>query len=331
MSPVRAKVKRSIMITLAALTVLPSAFFLACPSEGLLFLGIPFALIMAFVWWRHISQTPRITVSHDQINIGKDEWAWIQVKDLRGVRRGPLRSSSFDLRNLATVVSLAELVTGEDGPDFDNIPASKGTWYTEIEFTDGRVVRFRDDMYSNAWQIRDVIARKLQEPTADIRYIDPEETAKHVTGSFIYYQGFQLASIRGWLIWGTLLIGCSISLGVVTAFPGSVAAAIFALSGFVVTGGIFVAVSQTMPYVCLSEDCLVVTYHNVAWRREAFRLSDIEELSMEIDGGLVIQPKLWKTAVYTMPTIRRKQWDALRTELERKNVPVIDRRIYMYS
>ena len=330
MDPVRAKVRQSKMVVISAVAVLLSMVLLALPLTWAAVCGVPFLLLIGNMLKRHKSHAPGIIVANDGIAVNGKEYHWRQVKALRSVRKTIVPGfGSVDPRAVEAVEQAASMLNDESIQHFDTDTPAQIVWISEIEFANGELVRFRDDMYTNTWQIRDVILKKIEDSACNIRYTDPFETAGQVNGYFTWYRGLQFASAKGWVMWIALFLGCLVSLIMGGLAPGMWAFIILFAGCFGLA--LFVACSQSMQYIGLSDKYLLIGYYNLPGRSEVYMLSDVEELALEIDGGLSLHVKGWKSSTYTMPTISRKQWDTLRDELERRNVPVIDRRIYMYS
>ncbi|HJP64455.1 MAG TPA: hypothetical protein VJ844_13505 [Mucilaginibacter sp.] len=182
-----------------------------------------------------------------------------------------------------------------------------------------------DDMYFNVptvkTHIQNIAVQKgFLEPT-------PERSihfANAADGNFKFYDGRQLCSFSGIVLWGMILM--LVLAGLVDLFEKQhivliIFAPIFSLMALIL-------LSMQMKYFAVSEKLFLIKTHNFFWLKTIYKLSDIREVVFELAKGRMVNYTLriifndFTTATYPAATLWSKTWLQLKADLESKGIKV---------
>lgn len=179
---------------------------------------------------------------------------------------------------------------------------------------------FLDSLYSNTGEIKrfiqDVIIEKKPFASTAISAASAEETSGE---TFAAYKGVQLYNYRGILLW--LIELALVYVAIVNRTSNG--ALVFCLITALVS---FLGFSYFMNYFELSDRFLLVSNHNLLWKKKLYRLSDIKEVVFEQPDKMPVCLRIitndFESKHYPAATLWDKDWRALKKALESKNVPV---------
>ncbi|SDE46361.1 hypothetical protein SAMN05216464_106235 [Mucilaginibacter pineti] len=202
-------------------------------------------------------------------------------------------------------------------------PGIKFTGITEgmkIQFIGGPDIYLYDDLYTNIAPVKRFIARHVigQDEIPEYELHRPD-LSDVVNEKFVYYKSAQFLNHRGIIIWLSLFL--LLYLGIINHFQ--VGWLLFIVLGWICFRGI----SGTMYYFGVSDNYLIVKNHNLFWKKELFKLTEIKEAVFEMPGNkrpnpLRIITKDFKSNVYKAGKLWDKNWRALKKALESKGVHV---------
>jgi len=256
--------------------------------SGLVFLAVGVSL--PYAYWKH---SPKITVDENYIRFGNQEF---YLEDI-------------DHYDLTTKVPFRYIIA---------VPMEGST----ITFRNGTVKTFFDDMYANSWEIKSFLHRTINktdyipQPITNFEQSLIESERKDV------FKGNPFISFRGILLWGGIAMFIQVyskgnyednSAGMLVAFLS------------VVLFWFFVH-SWSMHYFNLTKDFLIIKNHNLLWRKRHVRLSDIEEVVIEVPekqaNTMRLITKDFKSSLYPAGTLRTQTWCDLIERLVEKGISV---------
>lgn len=191
---------------------------------------------------------------------------------------------------------------------------------TSIVFKSGAKRVFLDGFYSNTGEIKrfiqDIVIDKKTFVSAAIDSPGVEEASGE---NFTTYIGAQLYNYRGIALWLIEIVMIYIVLLNRASHVSLVFCAIImplSLLGF----------SRFMNYFELSDRFLLVRKHNLVWRKQLYRLSDIKEVVFEQPEKMPVCLRVitndFESKQYPAGTLWNKDWRALRKALTERNVSV---------
>jgi hypothetical protein len=260
----------------------------------------PVSLFMAFyIVFRYIKNAPMISVDKTKIEFNDETFYWDNLDKIE--------------------------LTGKKSFKFIfNVPMEGSM----LQFKDGTLKYFFDDMYSNTWQIKSfiqqIIINKQQNPEIPTYKVDKEEISNE---DFENFKGNQFTSLRGITFWGMLgFFLLLISTGNNTPTTGFLI--FFGTIGMI----LFLFNSYLMHYFSLSDRYFVIRNHNYLWMRKIYRNKDIKEIVFEtrdkMPNCLRIITDDFRNKIYPAATLRDKTWLNLKTKLEAKGIIVRNECIY---
>jgi len=191
-----------------------------------------------------------------------------------------------------------------------------------LQFKDGQTKYIFDDMYQNSWQLKSFLKQVVIDKK-DFALQTPNNINTTELDNEYYdtFEGNQFTSLRGILLWGFIVF---FTYTVLTS-NGSHKTASFLVYIFFSVLWFFLH-SLTMNYFKVSENFMVIKNHNLLWRRKAYRLSDIKEVTFETQGKmpncLRVITKDFRNKLYLAATLSDKTWLELKDKLESYNISV---------
>ncbi len=189
-----------------------------------------------------------------------------------------------------------------------------------LKFKGEREKYIFDDMYSNSSQIKVFIQQVVVDKSAvEAIKLQPVPSVIHET--FIKYNGYQLLSFTGIMMWFLLTPAIFLFIKAALIFN------IDQMIGFVAFGIIwFFFWGFKMYYFELSDNYFEMRLHNIPWFKKVYRLSDIKEIVFEQPykrpTSLRIITNDFENTLYPASTLRNKRWMELKADLEKKNIKV---------
>ena len=191
-----------------------------------------------------------------------------------------------------------------------------------LKFKDGQTKYIFDDMYQNSWQLKSFLKQVVIDKN-DFAVQQPHNIDKSELDSDYYdtFKGNQFTTLRGILLWGfigffTYTVLTSQKTHNTTSFL------IYVIASIVW----FLIHSLTMNYFEVSQNFLVIKNHNLLWRKKAYRLSDIKEITFETQGKmpncLRVITKDFRNKLYPAGTLKDKIWVELKDKLESCEIKV---------
>lgn len=192
-----------------------------------------------------------------------------------------------------------------------------------ITFRDGTVKTFIDDMYANSWEIKSFLHRCINKVEYIFQPITRFEQSLIDSERKDVFKGNQFTTISAIALWGGLVAFIMAYLD--GNFQNSIGMLLVLLTILTIW---FLFHSWFMNYFCLTKNILLVKNHNLLWRKNYYRLSDIEEVVIEMPDKhpycMRIITKNFKSKLYPAATLRTRTWHRLIEELEAKGVSVRD-------
>jgi hypothetical protein len=191
-----------------------------------------------------------------------------------------------------------------------------------LKFKDGQTKYIFDSIYENSWQLKSFLKQVVIDKT-EFTVQSPHNIDKSELDNEYYdtFKGNQFTSLRGILLWGAIGF---FTYAVLTSKTTRKTASLIVYIFFSFLW--FFLLSLTMNYFQVSQNYLVIKNHNLLWRRKAYRLSDIKEVTFETQGKmpncLRVITKDFRNKLYLAATLGDKTWLELKDKLESYNITV---------
>ncbi len=192
-------------------------------------------------------------------------------------------------------------------------------------FKDGTEQSLLNDMYLNLWQLKQFVQQVVVDKQSYTGYTCPAVKKEEVGDDlFQYFRGNQFTSGRGIMLW------VSIPLIVVSVSHSDDLTDIIAcfITFLPVLYPLFYFWSLALNFFGVSGHFVVIKNHNIFWRKKYYRIADILEAIFDPGGhlgsSLHIVTKDFKTRSFPAGTLRKRHWQALKEELERRGIVVHD-------
>ena len=190
-----------------------------------------------------------------------------------------------------------------------------------LKFKNQTEQRLIDSRYANIAEIKQFIQHQIIEKESIPALVEPIDQSEIENQQFVIYKGIQFINFRAIIMW-LFIVPIAISLISNYNKPGIV---IFLL----LTAYFLVKIiSWYLYYFEVSDNYLVVRNHNLFWRKDIYRLSDIGEIVFEMPnkmpGCMRVITKDFNGKLYRAATLSNKKWNALKDDLERKKIPIRD-------
>lgn len=290
-----------LLMMLCGLGFLMVYMFVGLYSEGklkasdyvILLLGLTLLWMAFYTTRQFFKASPKITVDETSILFPGEKYKLADIKKIKLTGKVPFKL-------------------------LFNIP----TEGISLTFKDGTQKYLYDGMYANTWQIKlfleKVVIKKQDWQESSISKVD-SKLLKHE--HIDIFKGTQLTSLRGLSLWG--IIGFFVYLPILHEPSPTTEGVIF----FVVFSVLwFLYGSWLMHYFGLSKEYFIVRNHNLLWRKQIYRYTDIKEVVFEtqlrMPHCLRVTTKDYRNKLYPAGTLRDKTWMALMRELGRKGVKV---------
>lgn len=192
-----------------------------------------------------------------------------------------------------------------------------------IEFRDGTIRYFYDDMYSNFWILKQFLQQTLNKSEeVNINTTNKDNSAKLIDEEIGYFKDNQLRSVNGFVFWLVLLFFLLLSF---FASQSNVA------KGILMIYFLFFIFwlpynSWLMHYFGISKNFFVVRKHNSFFKKHIYALSDIKEIVFEtkyrMPNCLRVTTNDFKNKFYPADTLKDDTWIELKEALESKGVKV---------
>lgn len=192
-----------------------------------------------------------------------------------------------------------------------------------IEFRDGTIRYFYDDMYSNFWILKQFLQQTLKKSAeVNIITIRKVKSVELKDEEIVNYKNNQLKSINGIIFWLVLLIFILLLL---FASQSNTA------KGLLIVYFLFFIFwlpynSWLMHYFGISKHFFVVRKHNSFFMSDIYSLTDIREIVFEtrykMPKCLKVITSDFKSKLYPADTLKDDTWLELKEILENKGVTV---------
>ena len=191
-----------------------------------------------------------------------------------------------------------------------------------LYFKDGSTKLIFDDMYENSWELKSYLKQVIIEKKNFT--IEESSQVNNLELNNEYYDTFkdnQFISLRGISLWG--LIGFFLYMLLTSSKrPPTVFVVFFSLfSIFWLTFHAWL-----MHYFEVSDRYFVVKNHILVWKRNAFSLTDINEIVFEtrnkMPNCLRVITKDYKNKLYPAGPLHDKTWLELKDRLESNGIKV---------
>lgn len=267
-------------------TLKPKQTFLPLVSIG----AYIFTIYLVYCYFRNV---PIFSVDNEEISIGKNTYHWKDATNIQLSGKQPFRC-------------------------FGNFNYES----TTITFNDNITNVFFDDFYSNSAEIKSfidsVIINKREVVNNPVLPIDESDVANSFYDEF---KGNQFTSYRGLMMWGLIGFISFMCVHNFISIPIGFTFGIFAFASF-----FFFIFSSQMNFFLLSKDYLIIKNHNLLWKKNIYRLSDIREIILETKDkqpySLRVVTKEYKTKLFQAGTLRDKNWLVLKDTLDGYGVNV---------
>lgn len=194
---------------------------------------------------------------------------------------------------------------------------------TTITFLDNSRHFIFDDIYSNGAEIKAYIKNVIIDKKTDLISIENIITEKDIQNEMFYnYSGNPVFSFRGIMMWGFIIfiLYLTFSTGGKISFSKKLIVFIpVCIVWFLIN-------AYSMNYFQVSKNFLVIKNHYFFWKKNIFKLTDIEELVIETQpkqaNMLRVITKDFKRKLYRAGTLKDSTWHDLKDDLEKKNVIV---------
>src|SRR5690606_10380766 len=257
------------------------------PLVGLICYGLAFS--MPFAYWKN---SPKITVNRNSIRFGKHTFNLKDIENLELTSKVPFRYMvRFPMEG------------------------------SSITFKDGTVKYIFDDMYANSWEIKSFLHRAVNnvayipQPITNFDRSLIESEQKEV------FKGNPFISLTGILLWGGIGM---FTFAFLNGNQSNSAGLLLAFLSVVLFW--FFIHSWSMHYFSLMKDFLIIKNHNLLWRKRYVRLSDIEEVVIEIPekqaNTMRLITKDFKSRLYPAGTLRTQTWRDLIERLDEEGISV---------
>lgn len=191
----------------------------------------------------------------------------------------------------------------------------------ELKFRNGEKYYIFENVYSNGAALKNFIKKVIVEKSNHLPVLTKVSEREIKDEAFYTYAGSPFFSFRGIMLWGLILF---ILLAVISNGNKSSAKMLLFLVPVCLFWFVFNAYS--MDYFEVSKKFLVVRNHFFFWKKEIFRLGEIEELVFETQpkqaNMLRVISSDFKTNLYRAGTLKDSTWLEFKSDLETKNVVV---------
>lgn len=286
-----------VMVFLAFLSMGTAMFFVFIKHAGLGELkakeylmpvfGVGIYFLAFYTVYRYFKNAPMIQIDKDAISFDDQIFA---LKDIIHI----------------------ELTGKKSFPYIIGFPMEAAT----LTFKDGNTKIIFDDMYENAWQLKSFLQQATANEKEFIEFQNRDIKALNlVAESYETYNGSQMTSLRGILLWST--IGVLLYI----LFSGKRQPSV----GIIIVVSLnclfwFFIFSWMMHYFKVSQDYLVVKNQNLFWITKTYRIDDINEIVFEtrqkMPNCLRVITKDFKSKFYPAGVLRDKTWLEMKDKLE---------------
>ncbi|WP_338378958.1 hypothetical protein [uncultured Flavobacterium sp.] len=266
----------------------------------MLLFGIAVILMAFYTVWQYFRNSPTIKIDNHKITFNKNEYLISDIKKVYLTGKMPFKY----------------LIT---------FPMEG----TRIKFKDNSVKYFFNDMYQNSWEIKyflqKVVIEKGEFSKPENNKIEPKLIRFIKSEDF---KGNQWTSLRGISLWGLIFFFLFMVFS-----KGKVSTNINFWIGFLVFSFFwFYFNSWLMHYFSLDKDFLIIKNHNLIWKQDIYKISNIKEVTFETQGKmpncLRVIEKNFKEKLYPAGTLSDEKWIEFKLKLEKNGVKVRNECIY---
>jgi hypothetical protein len=261
----------------------------------LIIIGLLFAGIALYTIFNNYRNAPRIEVNNESIKFGHSETRY--WKDLEKIE-----------------------MTGKW--PFDFWGNKKEGIFLKFNGEEERYIF--DDMYLNMPAIKVYIAKIVLPKDSALSEPKIRDFTKLSDGKFTFYDGRQLYSFNGIVLWSIILIFLVITT--IDLFKNQDIATLLAAT--IISLLALILFSMKMKYFAVSDNCLLIKTHNFFWLKTIYGLIDVRELVFERGKDRSATTTLriifndFTSATYPASTLWSKTWMQLKADLESKGIKV---------
>lgn len=238
----------------------------------------------------YIKNSRKISIDEERIKIAGKELPWSDIDDIKlGGKKG---FGFFDYQLEAA----------------------------ELKFKTGEKYYIFENIYSNGDEIKYFIKKVIIEKNDNPSLRKPISERELTNESFHTYAGSPFFSFRGIMLWSLILFMAFLVISRGNKNPEKMWFLIpICISWFLLN-------AYSMHYFDVSRNFLIVRNHFFLWKKDIFRLTEIEELVFETQpkqaNMLRVVSSDFKTRLYRAGTLSDATWRQLKEDLEKKNVLV---------
>lgn len=199
-----------------------------------------------------------------------------------------------------------------------------------IKFKDGTVKYIFDDMYKNTWQIKSFLKKTCIDKPKGIKNVPKNKFDKNQLQfeKITLFKGSQWTSFTGLILWSLIIFL------LIMSFFGlnepNVGFSVFA-------GGLilfwFYLNSRLLYYFGTTHKLFIVKNHNLFWEQHIYAFTDIKVVVFERNpkqpNSLRITTNDFKNKLFPAGSLRDHTWIALKKQLEKNGVTVINNNIFI--
>lgn len=193
-----------------------------------------------------------------------------------------------------------------------------------LKFKEEKELYIFDDMYFNMPAIKVYIEKIVLPKDSALSEPKTRDFTKPSDGKFTFYDGRQLYSFNGIVLWS--IISIFLVITTIDLFKNQDIATLLAAT--IISLLALILFSMKMKYFAVSDNCLLIKTHNFFWLKTIYGLIDVRELVFErgkdrsATTTLRIIFKDFTSATYPAATIWSKTWLQLKADLESKGINV---------
>lgn len=258
----------------------------------ILFAIFVYGIIVNLIY-TYTKYTKKIILDEHKISFGKSDYRWENVKEI--------------------------MLTGKKSFGFFNSQIEA----TTITFEDNSRRYIFDDIFSNGWEIKSFIKNVIVDKNENKAPIENVILEKDIQKEIFYtYAGNPIFSFRGIMMWSLIIF--FLYLGFSSGEKMSLSKKLYVFIPISLFW--FLANAYSTDYFEVSKNYLVVKNHYFFWKKNIFRLTDIEEVVFETYSKqaniLRVITKDFKRKLYRAGTLKDSTWLELKHDLEKKNIIV---------
>ena len=301
-------------------------------------IGLIMFILFTSILYQFISLSPAIVADQQGIRLGrKVTITWDNLAEYTQEEYSFFTTDEKALQMLYAVfavgmitATIAAAIIGEGGGgDSSGLhPSSGKPTGTRLTTKDGKSYIIANSSYGDLWQLKTFIDKhKSGMSKAEPAYEIEDVSKKTSTNRTVIFKGKQLRTFRGWSI--LLLNTFSVVAFFFFASTTSITWLLLFISSFVFGIAVYFAVSAGLYYFTLTDELLTIKNPNLPWTEKRYRLDEIDKILLDIDDKLTLSPFTWRETTFKAAALSRNGWDNLKIELEKRNVTVSDRRVYL--